>query len=194
MEISEKIYLVNREQWRKWLEENYSTAKDIWLIYYKKNSGKPRIPYNDAVEEALCFGWIDSTVKAIDDKCFAQRFSPRRKNSQLSETNKERVRQLVKRGRMTAAGLESIRQHINEDASLEDHTSLFDAFEIPEDILHALKDDPDVWKNFNRFPESYKRVRIGWIHSSRVRPEVFTQRLNYFISMTRKNKTFGMVK
>jgi uncharacterized protein YdeI (YjbR/CyaY-like superfamily) len=194
MEISEKIYLTDREQWRKWLKENHATAKDIWLIYYKKNSGKPRIPYNDAVEEALCFGWIDSIVKTVDEYCYVQRFSPRRKNSQLSEANKERIRQLVKSGRMTSAGLDSIKNHINENAGLSNHAAIFDKFEIPNDILKALKKDKKVWENFSRFPEHYKRVRIGWIDAARTRQEIFITRLNYFIRMTAKNKMYGMIK
>jgi len=194
MEISEKIYLTNREQWREWLKENHATAKDIWLIYYKKNSSKPRIPYNDAVEEALCFGWIDSILKPIDENCYAQRFSPRRKNSQLSEANKERIRQLLKSGRMTSAGLNSIKNHISENAALSDHATIFDKFEIPKDILKALKKDNEVWEYFNRFPEPYKRVRIGWINAARTRPEIFNTRLNYFLKMTAKNKMYGMIK
>ncbi len=194
MEIFEKIYLVNREQWRDWLKENHATAKDIWLIYFKKNSGKSRIPYNDAVEEALCFGWIDSIVKSVDEDCYVQRFSPRRKNSQLSEANKERIRQLIKSGKMTSAGLDSIKQHIGEKANLEDPASIFEKFEIPKDILKALKKDNDVWKNFNHFQESYKRVRIGWIDSARIRPDEFNKRLNYFLKMTKENKIFGMIK
>ncbi len=194
MEITEKIYVMNREQWRDWLEKNHATAKEIWLIYYKKNSGKPRIPYNDAVEEALCFGWIDSIVKSVDELCYVQRFTPRRKNSQLSEANKERVRQLLKEGKMTSAGLESIKHHLEENADAKDHNSLFGTFELPADIRKALKKDSIVWKNFNQFPEHYKRVRIGWIDTARIRPEVFNKRLNYFIKMTARNKTYGMIQ
>jgi uncharacterized protein YdeI (YjbR/CyaY-like superfamily) len=194
MEISEKIYFVNRKQWRDWLEKNHETAKDIWLIYYKKNSGKPRIPYNDAVEEALCFGWIDSILKSIDKECFVQRFSPRRKKSQLSEANKERIRQLSKAGKMTDAGYKSIQDHFKNDPASENHDALFGEFIIPEDIAGALKKDKLVWKNFTQFSEQYKRVRIGWIETARKRPEIFNKRLKYFIKMTAGNKTYGMIK
>lgn len=194
MEISEKLYVVVREEWREWLESNYATAKEIWLIYYKKNSGKPRIPYNVAVEEALCFGWIDSIVKSVDEESYVQRFSPRKPKSHLSEANKERIRQLTASGRMTDAGLASIKQHLGDNIELTDHNSLFGAFEIPNDILKELKNDEIVWKNFCRFSESYKRVRIGWIDSARDRREEFKKRLNYFLKMTRKNKIYGMIK
>ena len=78
MDIGKTLYVTDRKQWRSWLAKNHTKAKEIWLIYYRKSSGKKRIPYNDAVEEALCYGWIDSIMKSIDEKSFAQRFSPRK--------------------------------------------------------------------------------------------------------------------
>jgi len=81
VKVTKKLYVTNRKEWRNWLEENYSTAKEIWLVYYKKHTGKPRIPYDDAVEEALCFEWIDSTVKRFDDEKYFQRYTPRKNKS-----------------------------------------------------------------------------------------------------------------
>jgi len=104
MEITELFYPKNRQAWRKWLEKNHAKKKEIWLLYYKKNSGKSRIPYYDAVDEGLCFGWIDGTVKGIDDEKFCQRFSPRRKRSQWSTTNARRYRILLKQGCVVDAG------------------------------------------------------------------------------------------
>jgi len=104
MEIGERLYIQDRAAWRSWLADNHLTKNEIWLIYYNKQSGKPRIPYNDAVEEALCYGWIDSILKPVDKDCHAQRFSPRRKNSQLSELNKERIRRLIKEKKMMPIG------------------------------------------------------------------------------------------
>ncbi len=188
MEIGEKLYVTNRDDWRNWLIENYQNASEIWLIYYNKKSGKPRIPYDEAVEEALCFGWIDSTVKKVDDESSAQRFSPRRKRSDLSQLNKIRVRKMVETGRMTSAGLESISHHVAlVDGALTEHKP----FVMPKDILKILKSDQEVWKNFNGFPEHYCEVRIAYIDHARVRPEEFRKRLNYFIKMTRQNKMFG---
>jgi uncharacterized protein YdeI (YjbR/CyaY-like superfamily) len=127
MEITEILYVTDRNDWRAWLEKNYASAKEIWLIYYNKKSGKPRIPYNDAVEEALCFGWIDSIVKKYDEERAAQRFSPRRKNSQLSQLNKERIRRLVEAGKMTPIGLESIKHHLenSQDYRRSQHTKRY---------------------------------------------------------------------
>jgi len=114
MNITKTLYVKNRKDWRVWLEKHHATEKEIWLIFYRKNSGKPIIPYNDAVEEALCFGWIDSIEKGIDHERFAQRFTPRKPKSQWSEANKERVRRLSKEGRMTPSGLAKFEQIIND--------------------------------------------------------------------------------
>jgi uncharacterized protein YdeI (YjbR/CyaY-like superfamily) len=194
MELGETLYVTNRKQWRAWLAKHHKTAKEIWLVYYRKASGKPRLPYNDAVEEALCYGWIDSTNKTIDAESTAQRFTPRRKGSQLSPMNKERVRRLIAQKKMTRAGLESIGQHLEQDAGAGGKAQKLKDSKLPEDILEQLKQDPQAWKNFQAFPESYKRIRVGWIDGARNRPEEFEKRLRYFIKMTAKNKRFGMVQ
>lgn len=182
MKLGQTLYITNRKAWRAWLAKNHARKKEIWLIYYKKHSGKPRIPYNDAVEEALCYGWIDSIIKRIDDDRMAQRFSPRRTKSILSETNRERVRRLIKAKKMTRFGLEKIR------------TQLEQTFVAPDDIIAELKKDEKTWQNFRAFPQSYQQVRIGWIDASRQRPEAFQQRLRYLLKMTAQNKKFGMVQ
>jgi uncharacterized protein YdeI (YjbR/CyaY-like superfamily) len=187
MEIGKTLYVTNRKEWRAWLKKNHKKEKDIWLIYYNKKSGKLRIPYNDAVEEGLCFGWIDSIMKKINEEKFAQRFTPRRKNSQLSDMNKERIRRLIKQKKMTSTGLEAIKHTFND-------SNKNGRLKIAPDILEALKKYKSIWKNFNVFPSSYKRIRIGWIEGARKRPDVFKQRLNYFLNMTAKNKRYGMVQ
>jgi len=112
MEITEKLYVKNREAWREWLINHHAARKEIWLVYYKKHTGKSRIPYDHAVEEALCFGWIDSTVKRVDDEIYVQRFTPRKKNSNWSDLNKKRARNLIKSGKMTDAGMILIRDDL----------------------------------------------------------------------------------
>jgi uncharacterized protein YdeI (YjbR/CyaY-like superfamily) len=182
MEITKTLYVTDREEWRAWLEEHHATEPDVWLIYYRKDSGKARIPYNDAVEEALCFGWIDSTYKDIGDGQFAQRFSPRNPKSAFSPMNKERARRLIEQGKMAQAGLDALGHALEEE------------FEIPADILEVLKSDVQVWENFQQFPESYKRIRVGWIDGARHRPEEFEKRLRYFVKMTKQGKRYGMVQ
>lgn len=111
MEISETLYVTKREPWRKWLSKNYNKKKEIWLIYYRKASGKKRIPYDDAVEEALCYGWIDSILKNMDDERFVQRFSPRRPTSVLSDLNRMRIKKMIKENKMTPFGLKAV-EHV----------------------------------------------------------------------------------
>ncbi len=187
MKIGKKLYVADRTSWRAWLRKNHKKEPEIWLIYYKLNSGKKRIPYNDSVEEALCFGWIDSIVKSIDKEKFAQRFSPRRPGSQLSETNRERVRRLIKSRKMTAAGMAAI-EHAYR------HTDTPERITLASDVLEALKGNKEAWVNFQKFPETYRRIRIGWIEMSRSRPRFFKQRLAYFVRMTAQNKKYGMVQ
>lgn len=194
MEITQTLYVKNRKEWRSWLKKNYDTAKEIWLIYYNKQSGKERISYNDAVDIALCYGWIDSTIKSVDNDSSAQRFSPRRKNSQLSELNKERVKRLMLSGEMTNAGLESIKHHFEEDISGNSNNKTLKEFALPVDILEKLREDHIVWENFQNFDDSYKKIRLAYIDGARSRPEEFQKRLNYFIKMTSQNKRFGMLE
>ena len=182
MNIGKTLRVTTRKAWRAWLEKNHACKKEIWLVYATKKSGKPRVAYSDAVEEALCFGWIDSTMKPIDENYFAQRFSPRRSaKSQLSETNKERVRRMIRAGLMTPAGLEKVRARMSEE------------FVLPADIVAALKRDPKTWRNFQRFPKWYQRVRVGWLDMSRRRSDIFQARLRYFLKMTAQNRRYGQV-
>ncbi len=190
MDLGKTFYARNRREWRRWLARNHDTATEIWLVYYKKGSGRPRIPYNHAVEEALCYGWIDSIVKAIDARRYAQRFSPRTPTSSLSPMNRERVRRLIAAKRMTRHGLARIAHVFDHRKDTKKHVT----WRVPADVLRALKRDPTIWKNFQRFPESYKRIRIGWIAGARRRREAFAQRLRYFLKMTAQNKRFGMVQ
>jgi len=156
MEITKTLYVTNRKDWRKWLAKNHQKQKEVWLVYYRKNSGKPRILYDDAVLEALCYGWIDSTAKKIDTESFAQRFSPRRKSSILSQMNKERIRELIKEKKMTRAGLEAVAHVFNPK------TDQTEKFKIPADILKALKANKDAWKHFQKMPAPYQRIRIAY--------------------------------
>jgi uncharacterized protein YdeI (YjbR/CyaY-like superfamily) len=173
------LHAKNRREWRSWLRKHYKTAKDIWLVYYKKGSGKPRIEYNDAVEEALCFGWIDSTVRTIDAERYAQRFSPRKPRSSYSQANKERLRKLIKQRKVAKDVLAAL-----ENAQEKQ-------FRIAPDILKAIRANKEAWKRFQKFSAAYKRIRIAFIEGARRRPQEFQKRLSYFIRMTQKNRQFG---
>lgn len=173
------LYVADRKKWRAWLRQHYQTEKEIWLVYYKKGSGKPRIEYNDAVEEALCFGWIDSTVRSIDEKRFAQRFTPRKPNSKYSPANKERLRFLLRKKKVIKEVRESL-GNLSEEK-----------FIVPKDIMAEIKSNKQAWQHFQKFSDSYKRIRIGFIDGARKRPAEFKKRLAYFIKMTEQNKQFG---
>jgi len=181
MELGKALDLANREEWREWLARNHDKEKEIWLVYHRKSSGKSRISYSEAVEEALCYGWIDSQVKNVSDDSFAQRFTPRTPGRPISEMNKERVRRLLAVGRMTPAGL----------AVIGDIESRLD---IPADILAELQADERTWANFQQFPESYRIIRIAFVEGARKRPQEFRRRLNHLLKATAQGKMFGMVK
>jgi len=179
MNITQTLYVTNPKDWRDWLEAHYKTEQEVWLIYYKKETNKPRILYNDAVEQALCYGWIDSIVKKLDEERSVQRFSPRKPKSGYSQANIERMRYLVAQGEVIDDVLESLGDILEQE------------FVFPEDIVDAIKADEQAWSNYQSFSEPYKRIRIAFIEGARKRPEEFQKRLGYFIKMTRQNKMFG---
>ena len=189
MDFGKTLYVENREKWHSWLSKNHKTESEIWLIYYYKKTGKPRISYDDAVMEALCFGWIDSILKKIDTERFAQRFSPRKPKSELSQMNKERICELIKEKKMTEWGMKAIAHVFNEK------TDRTDNFIIPLDILKKLKANKDAWEYFQKMPPSYQRIRIAYIESrKRQSINMYKKSLDHFIEMTAKNKRIGFVK
>jgi uncharacterized protein YdeI (YjbR/CyaY-like superfamily) len=189
VKLGKTLYVTNRRSWRSWLAKHHKKKNEIWLISFKKHTKKPSLPYNDAVEEALAYGWIDSTAKSIDQDSYAQRFTPRKPGSNWSEMNKERVRRLIKSRKMTRAGLAAM-----GDARKAKGNTPRSKVMIPPDILRRLRANKQTWQNFQRFPSSYKRVRIGWIDGSRKRPPEFEKRLRYLLKMTAQNRRFGMVQ
>ncbi len=189
MKIRNTLYITNRKDWRKWLAKNHKNQKEVWLIYYRKETKKPRISYDDAVLEALCYGWIDSIIKKIDAETFAQRFSVRKPKSELSQMNKERVYELIKEKRMTKWGLESISHVFNPKIDKPQD------FIISANILKALRANKDVWKHFQKMPFSYQRVRVAYIESQkRHGMGMYKKALAHFIRMTQQNKRIGFVR
>lgn len=170
------MYFARRSEWRDWLKENFDKKTEIWLVYPKKSTGKMRIQYNDAVEEALCFGWIDSTVKSLDEGHTMQRFTPRKPRSKYSQANKERLRWLADKKMIHPNLIKEVKSVINDE------------FIFPSDILDTIKKEEKVLKNFEAFSESYKRIRIAYIDGARERPDEFKKRLTNFVNMTRENK------
>ncbi|MFH1404222.1 MAG: YdeI/OmpD-associated family protein [Candidatus Altiarchaeota archaeon] len=176
MDKLKTLYVSNRKDWRRWLKKNFDKEAEVWLAYPKKSSGKPRIEYNDAVEEALCFGWIDSIVKSLDKENSIQRFSPRNPKSTYSQQNKERIKWLLEHDMIHSSMLEKAEEIASQK------------FVFPKDILESIKTDKVALKNYNKFSDPYKRIRIAYIDAARKRPEEFTKRLANFINKTRQGK------
>ena len=176
MDSKDTFYTGDRNEWRKWLSENFETKKEIWFVFPTKASGETALSYNDAVEEALCFGWIDSTAGRLDDTHGLRRFTPRKDFSYYSRPNIERLIRLDEQGmihpkvRPTVAGL------------------IEAEYVFPEDILDAIRADDVAWQNFLNFSEPYKRIRVAYIDAARKRPEEFKKRLAAFLAKTRANR------
>lgn len=190
MKIIEKLYVANRDDWRVWLEKNYDIKKRVWLIFYKKHTDTPSIPYDDAVEEALCFGWIDSIIKRIDDETFARKFTPRKDKSKWSELNKKRVRKMIKEAKMTEAGLAKIRA-AKKSGEWFKTASPKSELVIPQYIKKALIKNQKALVNFNKLANSYRKQYIGWITSAK-REETRKRRLAEALRSLEQNKKLSM--
>ncbi|MGD8505751.1 MAG: YdeI/OmpD-associated family protein [Candidatus Bathyarchaeota archaeon] len=190
MKTSDKLYVANRDDWRGWLRHNHDTKKEIWLIYYKKHTNKPSIPYDDSVEEALCFGWVDSIIKRIDDEKFARKFTPRKAKSRWSEANKERARTMIKEGKMTETGLARISE-AKKGGEWSRTPPVRKELVIPLYMKEALTKNKKALGNFNNLAKSYKRQYVGWITSAK-REETRRRRLSEAIRLLEKNEKLGM--
>ncbi len=166
----------NRLQWRQWLSEHFETETEAWFVFPCKSAGETGVLYNDAVEEALCFGWIDGQAGTLDETHRLRRFTPRRKGSPYSRPNVERLIDLDARGLIHP----KVRPSVAELVSAP--------FVFPEDILAAVRADETAWKNYLAFSEPYKRIRVAYIDAARKRPAEFEKRLASFIKKTRENK------
>lgn len=176
MKTDKILKLKTRMEWRNWLQQNFNIEREVWLAYAKKSSGEQRIQYNDAVEEALCFGWIDSTNKTLDKKHSIQRFTLRQTKSSYSQPNKERLKYLAENNLIHHSVLQTVQEIISKE------------YVFPSDILDEIKKNKTAWNNYLEFSEPYKRIRIAYIDSARKRPEEYTKRLNNFIQKTQDNK------
>jgi uncharacterized protein YdeI (YjbR/CyaY-like superfamily) len=186
-----ELYVKTREEWRKWLEENHSDMQGIWLIYYKKISGKPRIPYNDAVEEALCFGWIDGKIKRVNDDYYIQWFTPRRPGSQWSKLNICRVQKLIKEGQMRPEGLAAY-EKVTKKPELIYDINTEDSMLVPDDLINALKKNVEAYNNFINFPPSSRKLYILWLNNAK-REETRQGRLVKIVDRSAKNIRAGMM-
>jgi len=188
MEITKTFHPKDRLAWRSWLEMHHTDETEIWLVFYKKHTAIPSIVYREALEEALCYGWIDGVRQKMDDERFAQRFTPRQKRSHWSEVNKHLVAQLSKEGRMTAAGLATV------DYPLPDQEILRPVRKeqsIPDWLESALQVDRIALENFQKLPPSHQRRYVGWISDAK-REETRQKRIQESIMLLKENKRLGL--
>jgi uncharacterized protein YdeI (YjbR/CyaY-like superfamily) len=186
-----ELYITNRAEWRNWLEENHAITDEVWLIYFKKQSGKPRIPYNDAVEEALCFGWIDGKIKRINEDYYIQRFTPRRTGSRWSKYNLERVQKLIREGIMRPEGLKAYNVVLEKPELIYDNRADGEPV-IPDDLMIALRRNIPAWNNFNKFSPSARRIYIGWLNSAK-RAETRPGRIEKIVGFSERNIRPGLI-
>lgn len=190
MKMFKSLHVTNREDWRQWLEKNHDKEKEVWLIFYKKHTGKPVVPYNDAVEEALCFGWIDSIIKRIDDEKFSRKFTHRKPDSKWSELNKKRVKKMIQQGRMTEAGLALINA-AKKSGKWEQVISQPKELNIPAGIRDALSTNKKAWENFDKLAPSYQRQYVGWITTAK-KEETRQRRLKEVVELLTQGKKLGL--
>lgn len=190
MKTPNEVYAKNRNQWRTWLQEHHSTSDEVWLIFYKTTSGKPSISYQEAVEEALCFGWIDSLKKSVDSTRYKQKFTPRKKGSIWSESNKKRVSRLIKDGLMEEPGMILIKQ-ARKDGSWHKIQASRQPIDPPQEFFKALQEDSVAYGFFQSLAPSYQKQFINWIGSAK-RQDTRQKRTEESISLLTNKQKLGL--
>jgi uncharacterized protein YdeI (YjbR/CyaY-like superfamily) len=176
---------LSRAEWRAWLEENHDKSAGVWFVYYKKAAGKPRVTYDEAVEEALCFGWIDSVPRKLDSESSKLLFTPRKPKSVWSKPNKERIEKLLAKDLMTEAGWKKI-----EGAKLDGSWEALDASDnltIEKDLAAAFARNETAKANFDNFTEAVKRTILSWIYAAKT-DETRARRIDKTVQSAAENK------
>ncbi len=179
------LEIATRRQWRSWLDKHHDSQAEIWLVFYKRHTGQKGIEYRDALEEALCFGWVDSLVKRLDEDRFARKFTPRKADSRWSTVNRKLYADLLARGLVAAPGHERAPTDKSGDAPRPDMTTL------PAFIEKALKADTRAWTFFEKLAPSYRRQCVAWIDSAR-REETKQKRLREVVELMAAGKKLGL--
>jgi len=190
MEMKNLVEAKDRAVWRKWLRKNHNKLDEAWLVYYKVNSGHASVTYEESVEEALCFGWVDSIIQRIDEVKHARKFNPRRMDSVWSESNKRRVKRMLAAGRMTSVGLAKVTFDV-EEVDLAAPMPKRPPLKIPAQIEQALKEYPEVWTAFKKISPSYRRSYVLWLSAAK-KPETFERRLQMLITEVLAGRPLGM--
>jgi uncharacterized protein YdeI (YjbR/CyaY-like superfamily) len=185
MDINTALNFKDAQEWRHWLEKKHNTTREAWLVIYKKSSKQIGLRYDESLEEALCFGWIDGKMKSVDHDRFILRYSHRRAKSVWSKKNKDKTEHLIAQGRMTVAGLVKIdeaKKNGSWDAAYTNKTR----DEIPSDLKKALMKNPIAWNNFEGFANSYQNMYIGWITGAKTE-ETRTKRIEEVVKRSTLN-------
>ncbi len=182
---TETLAVGTRQQWRKWLKEHHSSKREIWLVFHKRHTGMSTLSYDNAVEEALCYGWIDSLTKRLDDARYARKFTPRNSDSRWSTINQRRYADLNARGLLAVPGLKRPPTKRSGDAPRPSVVVL------PPYLERALKGAPRAWAYFQQLAPSYRRAYIDWIDSAK-RQETKEKRLREAISLLAAGKKLGL--
>ncbi len=186
MDASNPLMFETKDEWSAWLEENHQTAREVWLVYYKKHTGKSSVSHEEAVEEALRFGWIDSQVRRLDEERFIQRYTPRGDKSVWSKINRDTAERLIKEGKMTPAGMAKIEKAKETGQWQAAYTSL-EKMTLPADLREALNANEEAWRNFQNFATSYQNMYIGWVTDAK-REETRKQRIEKVVANALQNK------
>lgn len=184
--MENKLSFRNREEWRSWLKANGNKESFVWLILFKKKYRKKGLTLEDAVEEAICFGWIDGKLKRVDTERFSLRFSPRKKKSVWSKINKERAERLIKSRRMTEVGLVKIEEAKRNGIWERVYTNRTKE-PLPFDLKKALMKEKKAWINFQGFANTYRNMYIGWINSAKT-TETRIKRIRKVVEQSLLNK------
>jgi uncharacterized protein YdeI (YjbR/CyaY-like superfamily) len=190
MEITKSFAPSNLADWRNWLAKNHDREREVWLVYFKAGSGKTNIDYESSVEEALCFGWIDSIIQKIDEEKYARKFNPRRTESVWSETNKRRIVKVIREGRMTKAGMAKVTFDVNK-VDISQPKPKRPLVKMPEKIEEVLKSRPKVWEAFRKIAPSLQRNYILWLSDAK-KPETFERRLQILVDKVMAGKPTSM--
>ena len=186
-----QLYIPDRSRWRRWLSKNHDKEENgIWLVFYKKKTNKSSLEYEQAVEEAICFGWIDSIIKKIDEAKYVRKFTPRKADSLWSQLNKKRAERMIKQGLMTKAGLAKIK--IAKETGLWDKDPrLKISLDIPDEFAAALAKNKKARENFNKLAFTYRRHYIGWIITAK-RDQTKKRRIAESIALLEQGKKLGL--
>jgi uncharacterized protein YdeI (YjbR/CyaY-like superfamily) len=185
-----KLYVKTRAEWRKWLAANHGKAAVIWLVFHRKGTGKPSIDYEAAVEEALCYGWIDSIVKKLDETRYLRKFTPRKDGSVWSESNKERVAGLIKEGRMLECGLAKVEAaKKNGRWASEERPKI--TSDMPREFARARERNKKAKEFFESLAPTYRKQYVIWILMAR-RKDTKEKRIRESILLLRKGEKLGL--